>query len=83
MDVILLTFDSVNFTMMTEKKLIEMGYKIKTIPTPREISRSCGLAIMVENKEIDNIVKLKNDLPIGYIWKYKKEKGNVEVVKIA
>ncbi|HHX67328.1 MAG: DUF3343 domain-containing protein [Miniphocaeibacter sp.] len=83
MDVILLTFDSVNFTMMTEKKLIEMGYKIKTIPTPREISRSCGLAIMVENQELDNIVKLKEDLPIGYIWKYKKEKGNVEVVKIA
>lgn len=83
MDVILLTFDSVNFTMMTEKKLIEKGYKIKTIPTPREISRSCGLAIMVENQELDNIIELKNDLPIGYIWKYKKEKGNVEVVKIA
>ena len=40
MEKILLTFTSVNFTMMTESKLVSMGYDIKTIPTPREISES-------------------------------------------
>lgn len=82
MEVVLLTFDSVNHTMMTEKELIKRGFKIKTIPTPREISRSCGLTIMLELQYLEDMVKLKEDLPIGYIWKYKKHNGNVEVEKI-
>ena len=82
MEVVLLTFDSVNHTMMTEKELIDKGYKIKTIPTPREISRSCGLTIMVELKYLQDMIKLKEDLPIDYIWKYKKHDRNVEVEKI-
>ncbi|WP_100066096.1 DUF3343 domain-containing protein [Miniphocaeibacter massiliensis] len=79
MDVILLTFDSVNYTMMTESKLIEKGYTIKTIPTPREISRSCGLSIMLNKEFLEEMIELKKELPIGYIWKYKKEEGIVEV----
>ncbi len=82
MDVILLTFDSVNYTMMTESALEEKGYSIKTIPTPREISRSCGLSIMMNKEYLEDMVNLKKQLPIGYIWKYKKENGNVEVEKV-
>ncbi len=82
MEVVLLTFESVNHTMMTERELINKGFKIKTIPTPREISRSCGLAIMLEIQSLEDMIKLKEDLPIGYIWKYKKNDGIVEVEKM-
>ena len=41
---LLLTFNSVNHTMQLEKELKNLDKKFKTIPTPREVSRSCGLA---------------------------------------
>ena len=82
MEVVLLTFESVNFTMITEKKLLEMDYEIKTIPTPREISRSCGLSIMTKLENLNDIIKLKEELPIGYIWTYKKSEGIVEVKRV-
>ena len=40
---LLLTFNSVNHTMQLEKELKNLDKKFKTIPTPREVSRSCGL----------------------------------------
>lgn len=83
MNVVLLTFDSVNFTMITEKKLIGKGYETKVIPTPREISRTCGLAIMLKIEDLEDMIKLKEELPIGYIWTYKKTEGIVEVEKIS
>lgn len=61
MEKILLTFTSVNFTMMTESKLVSMGYDIKTIPTPREISESCGLAIMLDSDKKDEMIALKKN----------------------
>ena len=72
MEKILLTFTSVNFTMMTESKLVSMGYDIKTIPTPREISESCGLAIMLDPDKKDEMIELKKELPISNILSYIK-----------
>lgn len=71
MQYLLLTFDSVNYTMKTEKSLKEKGYEIKTIPTPREVSTSCGLAIRLSMDKLDEMRRLKKEgLPIGYFWAY-------------
>lgn len=43
---LVLTFDSVNYAMQAEKAFKEDEVEFKTIPTPREISSSCGLSIM-------------------------------------
>lgn len=80
---VLLTFDSVNYTMMTEKNLIERGYEIKTIPTPREISQSCGLSIMLNEKHLEDVIALKGELPIGYIWLYDKSESMVNVERVS
>lgn len=82
MEKILLTFTSVNFTMMTESKLMSMGYEIKTIPTPREISESCGLAIMLDADKKDEMVALKKELPIAKIWSYLKVDGVIFVNEV-
>ncbi|NMB14553.1 MAG: DUF3343 domain-containing protein [Gallicola sp.] len=73
MEALLLTFRSVNHTMLTEKILKEEDKKIKVIPTPRQISQSCGLAIMMDMSEQEEMIQRKEqDLPIAYIWKYKR-----------
>ena len=79
MEKILLTFTSVNFTMMTESKLESMGYDIKTIPTPREISESCGLAIMLDPDKKDEMIESKKKLPIAKILSYLKVNGVIFV----
>ncbi len=82
MEKILLTFTSVNFTMMTENKLVSMGYDIKTIPTPREISESCGLAIMLDPDKKEEMIALKGELPIDKIWMYNKIDGVIFVNEV-
>lgn len=72
-----LTFDSVNFTMQVEKKLLQEGYAIKTIPTPREIHKSCGLSIMMGMEHEQEMIQKKSEgWRIGYIWKYSTEKDH-------
>lgn len=74
---LILTFNSVNFTMQAEKALLEKGFEIKTIPTPREISNSCGLSIKTSLDNLDGIMELKKSgLSILHFWKYTKEDGN-------
>ena len=77
MEALLLTFKSVNHTMLTEKILKDEDQKIKIIPTPRQISQSCGLSIMMDMTEKEEMIKRKErDLPIAFIWHYKRgEKG--------
>ncbi len=73
MEALLLTFQSVNHTMLTEKILKDEKKKIKVIPTPRQISQSCGLSIMMDIDQQEEMIKRKEqDLPIAYIWRYKR-----------
>lgn len=77
---LLLTFNSVNHTMQVESELKSLGKKIKTIPTPREVSRSCGLAILLDESELQTIIDLKkNGKSIDYVWTFEKtqDRGNV------
>lgn len=77
---LLLTFNSVNHTMQVESELKALGKKIKTIPTPREVSRSCGLAILLDESELQTIIDLKKEgKSIDYVWTFEKtqDRGNV------
>jgi len=49
----IIVFKSTHYAIMSEKKL--KAFRIQMIPTPREITASCGLSIefdMVDGKEI-------------------------------
>ena len=51
-----IAFESTHYAIMVEKKLKDK-YNIQTIPTPREITASCGLSIMFKDENLDDIVK--------------------------
>lgn len=55
-----IAFESTHHAIMVEKKL-KKNYKIDTIPTPREITASCGLSIKFSSDKLDNIL---NELKI-------------------
>lgn len=49
-----ISFESTHYAIMVEKKLKEK-YKINMIPTPREITASCGLSIRFSSDLFDEI----------------------------
>ena len=77
---LLLTFNSVNHTMQLEKELKNLEKKFKKIPTPREVSRSCGLAILLDPNELETVKSLKEaGKNVDYLWYFEKtqDRGNV------
>lgn len=48
----LITFASTHLAIRTERMLKEK-YKITMIPTPRDLSASCGLSLMLEADALD------------------------------
>lgn len=51
----IITFESTHHAMAAESYLKEQGIFTKTIPTPRDITLSCGLAIMIIKDDIERI----------------------------
>ncbi len=71
---LILTFPSVHTAMQAEKLLDGREIPIKTIPTPREISSSCGLSIRTGPEFMDEILECKREgMKVDHIWKYRKE----------
>jgi hypothetical protein len=58
---LILTFDSTHHAMRAESILKEENIAIKTIPTPRDITLSCGLAIKASVLDKEKIVKMYED----------------------
>ena len=66
-----ITFKSTNHAIKSESIFKNEDIKFRTIPTPREITHSCGLAIKFDLKDIDlarNIIE-DNKLDIEGIFK--------------
>jgi hypothetical protein len=61
---IIITFDSTNFAMQTESVLKDFGIKHQIIPTPREITLSCGLSIRTS---VENLGKVRELIDEGKI----------------
>ena len=45
--VLMITFPSVHYAIRAEKALRDRGIESRTIPTPRDISASCGLSLLL------------------------------------
>lgn len=52
---LLITFPSVHYAIRAEKVLRERGIEAKTIPTPRDISASCGLSLLLSAEYVEAI----------------------------
>ncbi|MEJ8555342.1 DUF3343 domain-containing protein [Tepidibacter sp. Z1-5] len=84
-DIYIISFNSTHHAIRFEKRLKELELNIKTIPTPREITSSCGLSIMFSKDKIDIIKNNIDDMRIDYygVFNIKKiEGGNKELTKL-
>lgn len=72
------TFMSTQYAIQAEEVFKENNISFKTIPTPREITYSCGLAIMFELEDVDLVKKLVEEekLSIDSLYKYTKRTSN-------
>lgn len=69
-----ITFESTHHAIKGEKTLMEKNITLKTIPTPREITASCGLSIMFSLDDLENVKEIisEEELSIKGIYKLKK-----------
>ncbi len=77
-----LTFKSTNYTIQAEEVFKEEGLSYKIIPTPREITLSCGLAIVFSLDDKDKAIEMSKNgtINISNIYKYTKD-GKVNHVE--
>ncbi|MBC8590398.1 DUF3343 domain-containing protein [Wansuia hejianensis] len=80
----LITFKSTHFALQGEVVFKDNNIVFKTIPTPREVSHSCGLALLFMVDDIDivkNIIE-KGLLQIDGLYRYTKDGHNSSAEKI-
>lgn len=68
------TFKSTHYTLQAEEVFKENSISFKTIPTPREITVSCGLSILFTLEDVPKIIELidSGNLSIDSLYKYTK-----------
>lgn len=77
-----ISFDSTHYAIQMENRL-KNKFRIETIPTPREISASCGLSIKFKVEIFDDIMKeLENEKEKQNIFKVKRNGREKEVTKV-
>lgn len=69
-------FESTHYAIAAEKLFKESGYKFDVIPTPREITHSCGLSIRFDLDIFSDIKRKMEEAHIAI-------KGIYEIKKIA
>lgn len=79
-----ITFESTNHALEAEDYLKSNNYSIVVIPTPREVTQSCGLSIKFNSECLDQIKDyIKNgSLNSKGIYHLKKEKGTRSIERI-
>lgn len=84
-DFYIVSFNSTHHAIRSEKLLLDIGLKIMTLPTPREVAASCGLSIKFEIDDIDKIKSIlkENSIDIkGFYHILKVDDGNRKVIEI-
>ena len=63
-------FDSTSQVMRGEKLLGQAGVRVKMIPTPRQISSDCGLALRFDREEAERVVTIlsENSVPVSGVY---------------
>ena len=71
----LTTFKSTHYAIQAEKVLKENDIFFKTIPTPREVSHSCGLALLFIPESIDKVKLLMDNghIQVDGLYKFIKD----------
>ena len=79
-----IAFNSTSHSIQTEKKAKGL-FRISVIPTPRELTNDCGLAIKFVDGDIDGIMQFYKTLTVPadlYFISTENSTGKREVVKL-
>ena len=79
MNYYIIVFKNTHDAMTAEKKLSELNYKFRIMPTPTLITQSCGICIRIEDEE--TIRKIIDEDIIQFKGVYKRENGGYELIK--
>lgn len=71
----IVTFESTHHAIKGESIFKEFDIPSKTIPTPRDITLSCGLSIRFDLSDMDKVIELVNsdNLAIKGVYKFTKD----------
>ena len=77
-----ITFNSTYHAIRGEKLLLNENLIVRTIPTPREITESCGLSIKFIEEDLEKIKYIikENDLNIKGIYELSKDKKSIKLM---
>lgn len=80
----LITFKSTHHAIGAEEIFQEKDMEFKTIPTPREVSHSCGLALLFSIEDLDRVKAIieSEKINMDSLYRYKKKDKNSEAEKI-
>ena len=81
----IVSFNSTHHAIRLDKTLRESGIRATTLPTPREITASCGISIRFLYEDIESVKKILNENSIEYkgIYRIKRlENGTKQVESI-
>lgn len=78
------TFKSTHHTIQAEGFFKNRDISFKTIPTPREITRSCGLAIVFTLDDLEGVREMidSSEINIDSLYEYTKSKEGNKAEKI-
>lgn len=62
----IVAFNSTHNAIKSEKLLQNAELKVTTLPTPREISASCGISIKFEKEDVDKVKSILADNNIEF-----------------
>lgn len=60
----LATFETTHMALKFEKHLKKMGYDVRIVPVPRELSSSCGFACRFPCEHRDDIARISEEYRI-------------------
>ena len=69
----IVAFNSTHHAIRTEKLLSENNIKVTTLPTPREISSSCGISVRFLKDDMEKVENIIESNEILYHGVYKIE----------
>lgn len=72
---LVVSFESTHHAIFAEKMFEKADLTMMTIPTPREVDKSCGISIKIEEKDMQEAVRIVERYRIGLKGIYKVTSG--------
>lgn len=72
---IVVSFESTHHAIFAEKMFEKAKLPMMTIPTPREVDKSCGISIKIEESDIPEAIRIIDRYRIGLKGIYEVNKG--------